>query len=141
MTHWLIISSPNSLKVTRAFDYKIAGMKQRWRKAAASVRPGDTLFFYVTGLKAIAAELRVVGTFFEDNEPIWLEDQPHDYFALRFPTEPVKVREAGDYLSVKDFLADYQYARKWSPQHWTLAFQGNVHRLNEQDYQLIHNLL
>lgn len=141
MTHWLIVSSPSSLEVTQAYGYKIAGMKRRWRKAANSVRPGDTVFFYITGLMAIAVELRVVGTYFEDLSPMVVDRQPQEYFDLRFPTEPVKIRQMGDYLPVKSFIDDYEYARKWSPPRWTLAFQGNVHRLNEHDYDLIHNLL
>jgi hypothetical protein len=85
--------------------------------------------------------LKVVGTAFEDTEPLWVGGEPREYFDFRFPTEPVKIRQEGDCLPVKSFLADYQYARKWPPTHWTLAFQGNVHRLGDADYELIHNLL
>ena len=29
------------------------------------------------------------------------------------------------------------YAKKWPAEHWTLAFQGNVHLVPEEDYALI----
>ena len=31
------------------------------------------------------------------------------------------------------------YATKWPPEHWTLAFQGNVHNVPREDYELIRS--
>jgi hypothetical protein len=31
------------------------------------------------------------------------------------------------------------YASKWPAANWTLAFQSNVHEINEADFQLIEN--
>jgi hypothetical protein len=33
------------------------------------------------------------------------------------------------------------YARKWPAANWTLAFQGNVHEIGEEDYRLIRGEL
>ena len=70
-----------------------------------------------------------------------LEVQPGETYPHRFPIELVKARDKDDYLPVESFLDDYEKAKKWPAKNWTLAFQGNVHRLNDHDYQLIHDLL
>ena len=30
-----------------------------------------------------------------------------------------------------------EYVQKWPPEHWRLAFQGNVHEIPEGDFELI----
>ena len=116
-------------------------MKTRWKKAASEVQPGDTVFYYLTGVKAIGGEAKAVGESFFDETFIWESTKPGEVYPWRFPVEMVKARGANDYLSVESFLADYENARKWPAKNWTLAFQGNVHRLNEHDYKLISGLL
>lgn len=141
MTHWLLVSSPENFETSRARGFTIAGMKSRWRKAASEVRPGDTVFFYLTGVKAIGGEARVVGTAFEDDTIIWESTKPGEVYPHRFPVELVRARNKDDYLAVADFIEKYEYAKRWPVKNWTLAFQGNVHRLSDKDYQLIHNML
>lgn len=141
MTHWLLVSSPANFETMRSRGFDIAGMKTRWRKAAGEIEVGDTIFFYATGQKAIAGEAVAAGKAFFDETKIWESTKPNEYYPHRFPIKIVKARAADDYLAVETFLEDYENARKWPAKNWTLAFQGNVHRLNEHDYQLIHNLL
>ncbi len=141
MTHWLLVSSPDNFEVSRARGFDIAGMKTRWRKAAQEVEPGDSVFFYLTGVKAIGGEAVVTGPAHEDFEKIWESSKPDEVYPHRFPIKLKQVRAKGEYLRVEDFLDKYEYAKRWPVAHWTLAFQGNVHRLNEADYQLIHGLI
>jgi hypothetical protein len=37
-------------------------------------------------------------------------------------------------LPARDVAPGTEYIRKWPAENWTLAFQGNVHRINERDY-------
>jgi hypothetical protein len=141
MTHWLLVSSPDNFELSRKRGFDIAGMKSRWRKAAGEVKPGDTVFFYTTGLKAIAGEAKVVGESFEDHDKIWDSTKPGEVYPHRFPIELVKARDEGDFLPVADFIKHYDYAKRWPAKNWTLAFQGNVHRLSDSDYLLISKLL
>lgn len=141
MTHWLLVNSPSNFELSRARGFDVAGMKTRWRKAAGEVRAGDTVFFYLTGAMAIGAEVEVTGPAYEDYEPIWTCENPDEVYPHRFPTRLVTARPAGQYLPVREFIDHYQYATKWPTGRWTLAFQGNVHRLGADDYRLIHDLL
>lgn len=141
MTHWLLVSSPQNFEISRERGFDIAGMKRRWRKAASEVKPGDSVFFYLTGLKAIGGEAKVVGEYFEDETKIWESTKPGEVYPFRFPVELVKARNKDEYLEVADFIEKYEHAKRWPAKNWTLAFQGNVHRLGGEDYKLIHELL
>jgi hypothetical protein len=136
--HWLLVGSESNYILSKERGFSVAGMKQRWKKAASEVQVGDTVFFYLIGLQVIAGECKVVGDSYFDESPIWDCTKVDEQYPWRFPTEPVIMREPGSYLSIKDFLPEYEYAQKWTPQRFSLAFQGNVHRLNDHDYELIH---
>lgn len=141
MTHWLLVSSAENFETSRKRGFDLAGMKTRWRKAAAEVEVGDTVFFYLTGIKSIGGEAVVVGPSFFDETVIWESTKPGEVYPWRFPVQIVKARQEAKYLAVTEFLDDYENARKWPAKNWTLAFQGNVHRLNDHDFKLIHDLL
>jgi len=141
MTHWLLVSSSENFETSRARGFDVAGMKSRRKKAAEEVRPDDTIFFYLTGVKAIGGEALVKSEAYFDEEIIWESNKPGEVYPHRFQVEIKKARNDGDYLPVDKFIEDYHYAKRWPAKNWTLAFQGNVHKLEESDYELIHNLL
>lgn len=141
MTHWLLVSSPANFEITRARGFDVAAMKTRWKKAASEVGPGDTVFFYVTGQKAIAGEAVAVNKAYFDETYIWDSAKPGESYPWRFPTKLVKAREAGGFLPIEQFVGQYEYAKRWPAKNWPLAFQGNVHRLGQADYTLISSLL
>lgn len=141
MTHWLLVSSPANFETSRKRGFDIAGMKTRWKKAASEIQKGDTVFFYLTGIKCIGGEAKVTGESFFDETYIWDSTKKGEVYPYRFPIELVKARKKDDYLEVESFLEQYENAKKWPVKHWHLAFQGNVHRLNDNDYKLIHELL
>jgi hypothetical protein len=34
-----------------------------------------------------------------------------------------------------------QYVQKWPAENWTLAFQGDVHKISQSDYELVRSPL
>jgi hypothetical protein len=95
----------------------------------------------VIGKKIIAGEFAVTSESYFDESALWVCSHPGEYYPWRFKTTPTFTPGPDGGVAVADFIAEYEYARKWQANHWTLAFQGNVHRLNEHDYELIHNYL
>ena len=139
-THWLLVSSPENFETSRARGFDIAGMKSRHKKKAETVKAGDTVLFYVTGLKAIAGLAEVTGPFFTDETHVWDSNRPGEEYPFRFPIRPVAVlASAADFVLVEDFLDALDYPRRWPRANWTLAFQGNVHKLGAGDYALLAN--
>lgn len=135
---WLLVSSPENFEVSRARGFDVAGMKSRHRKKAEAVRSGDTVFFYLTGMKAIGGMAEVTGTFFEDHSHIWDSKKAGEEYPFRFAIRPVAIiPDPGDFVAVEVFVDELEYVQRWSRENWTLAFQGNVHRLSETDYALL----
>jgi predicted RNA-binding protein len=135
---WLLVSSPENFEVSRTRGFDVAGMKSRHRKKAETVQSGDTVFFYLTGMKAIAGLAEVTGTFYEDHSHIWDSKKTDEEYPFRFSIRPVAIiPDPGDFVAVEVFVDELEYVQRWSRENWTLAFQGNVHRLGEQDYSLL----
>jgi hypothetical protein len=137
-THWLLVSSPENFEVSRARGFDIAGMKSRHRKKAETVKAGDTVFFYLTGIKAIGGFAEVTGLYYEDDSHVWDSRKDGEEYPFRFPIKPVAiVARPGDFVPVEDFVDALEYPRRWPRANWTLAFQGNVHKLSEHDFKIL----
>jgi hypothetical protein len=137
-THWLLVSSPENFEVSRARGFDIAGMKSRHRKKAETVKAGDTVFFYLVGIKAIGGLAEVTGPYFESDEHIWDSRKEGEEYPFRFPITPTAIiADPKDFVPVEEFVDALEYPKRWSRSNWTLAFQGNVHKLNEADYALL----
>jgi EVE domain len=137
-THWLLVSSPDNFEVSRARGFDIAGMKGRHRKKAETVQAGDTVLFYCTGLKAIAGLAEVTGAYFEDDSHIWTSNKVGEEYPFRFPIRMVAAIGSPErFVPVERFVDVMDYPKRWPRANWTLAFQGNVHKLTPSDHRLL----
>ena len=124
MGSWLLVSSPENFERSREIGFRTSAMKSRHRRKWERVRPGDRVFYYVTGEKAIGGIARVTGQPFESHERIWgSAAKPLEDYPWRFPTEPL--------------AREMEYTKRWPAENWTLAFQGNVHELPDADADLV----
>lgn len=134
-THWLLVSSPENFEVSRARGFDIAGMKSRHRKKAETVQAGDTVLFYLVGIKSVGGMAEVTGPYFEDHAHVWDSRKEGEEYPFRFPIRPLSiVGNPADFVKVEDLLDALEYPRRWPRQNWTLAFQGNVHKLSDDDH-------
>ena len=136
-TNWLLVSSAGNFETSRARGFDIAGMKSRHRRKAERVQAGDRVLYYCTVVKSIGGVAEVTGSFFEDHEPIWESNRPGEMYPYRFPVRIVKARPAGEYLPLDGLVHSLEYPKRWPAANWTLAFQGNVHVLNDDDFDKI----
>lgn len=137
-THWLLVSSPENFETSRRRGFDIAGMKSRHRKKAETVRPGDTVLFYLTGIKAIGGLAEVTGAPFEDETPVWDSKKAGEEYPFRFPIRRVAIiDDPADFVPVEAFIDALEYPRRWPRENWTLAFQGNVHKLSPHDHEIL----
>jgi hypothetical protein len=99
MTNWLLVSSPENFERSRSLDFSTTAMKSRHRRKWERVEPGDRVFYYLTGEKAIGGMARVTGAPFESHERIWgSASKPLEDYPWRFPTEPVAILEPTSYV-------------------------------------------
>lgn len=142
--YWVIVGSPENFNTTREHEFTIQGMKTRQHKKAAQMKPGDRFLYYITGVKAFGGTAIVTSESFEDHSPIWKstnskraeEDYPH-----RVEIQPDVILPDGEYLEAEDIALQMTHVQKWPAKNWTLAFQGNVHKIGEADFNLVREAI
>lgn len=141
---WIIVGSPENFQRTVDLGFTMQGIKSRHRKKAERMAPGDTLVYYLTGLKVFAALATVTSPYFESHEPIWASSDPRraaEDYPFRVRVSPDLVLDLEHAVPAEPVARQMDYVAKWPAKHWTLAFQGNVHEIGETDYHLLRSAL
>jgi len=134
MVTWVLTGSPENFAATREHDFAVIGLKERRRSFAEQIEPGDRIVFYLTKVTAFGAAVRVTGELFEDRAKVWPgKPGEADAYPWRFPTEPEVVLAEGDWVPADTVKDDLDHVAKWPPEHWKLAFQGQIRKVSDSD--------
>jgi len=135
---YIVVGGPENFARTRALGFTVHGLKSTRRKMAAGIKPGDRLIFYLTGVKRFAGVARVTSEMFEDHAPIWSNvKKPGEDYPYRVRIEPELIPGDGAAVPAQPLAQRMRYTQKWPAENWTLAFQGNLHKIPREDYDLI----
>lgn len=142
---WIIVSSPDNWQRTEALGFTVQGLKSRHRKKAEKMHAGDKLVCYVTGLKSFTGILTVESDYYEEHDnPIWVsgnKNKAAEDYPFRVKVSKDIWLPVAEVVDAEPLARQMEYAKKWPAANWTLAFQGNVHPIDEGDYQLIRNAI
>jgi predicted RNA-binding protein len=139
-TNWIIVGSPDNFEATRKLGFTVQGIKSRHRKKAQAMQPGDRIAWYITGVKAFAGIATITSEYYEDHTPIWKSKDPKkdaEDYPFRVNIDPVVTLEAAAFVPAEPVARRMTYVSKWPAANWTLAFQGNVHKVDDADFDLI----
>jgi predicted RNA-binding protein len=142
--HWIVVSSVDNWQRTVDRAFTIQGLKSRHRKKAEQMRPGDKIVYYVTGMKAFAGIATITSGYFEESEPIWVSGNTNmagEEYPFRVRIEPDLALSRDEFVPAEGIARKMAYASRWPAEHWTLAFQGNVHLIPAKDYRLIREAI
>jgi predicted RNA-binding protein len=135
---WVLTGSLENFRATRDHGFRVIGAKEGRRGMAEQIEPGDRIVFYVTGVQAFGAIVRVTSELFEDREPIWPgKPGKADPYPWRFATEPEVVLEEDDFVPAVQLAAELEHVAKWPLEHWQLAFQGQLRSVSDADCELL----
>ena len=140
---WILTGSLENFRINVERGFDVIGFKERRRRQAEEFEPGDEIVFYVTGVQAFGAVARVGSTMFEDREPIWPQGRkkrPEPY-PWRVRAEPVLVLDEQDFVPASELAGELEHVAKWPPEHWHLAFQGQLRTVAEADAALLRERL
>ncbi|HEY7266231.1 MAG TPA: EVE domain-containing protein [Solirubrobacterales bacterium] len=143
LTNWILTGSLENFRINVERGFDVIGFKERRRRQAEEFEPGDEIFFYVTGVQAFGGIARVRSEMFEDRTPIWPQGKkkkPEPY-PWRVEAEPVLVLREEDFVPAEELVTDLEHIRKWPPDHWHLAFQGQLRTIGEADARLLRERL
>jgi len=141
-TTWVFTGSLDNFRATREHGFGVIGMKERRRGMAEQVERGDRIVFYLTGVQAFGAVVRVTGEMYEDRTKIWPGKPGNpDSYPWRFETEPELVLEEDDFVPAVELAAHLEHVRKWPAEHWHLAFQGQLRAVSPADARVLEERL
>ena len=138
---WILTGSLENFRISAARGFDLIGFKQRRRRQAEQMRPGDEVAFYVTGVQEFGALARVRSEMFEDRSRIWPRGDKQEDYPWRVNTEPVVVLAEERFVPAVELVGDLEHARKWPREHWHLAFQGQLRTVGEADARLLRDRL
>jgi predicted RNA-binding protein len=135
---WVLTGSLENFRATRDHGFRLIGAKERRRPLAEQIEPGDRIVFYVTGVQAFGGIVRVTGPMYEDRSPVWPgKPGKRDPYPWRFETEPLVTLDEHEFVPAEDLAPELEHARKWPPEHWRLAFQGQLRTVSDADAELL----
>jgi predicted RNA-binding protein len=149
MNYWLLVTHPDNFEIMKAKN--IAAMKAKRKSFADRVKRGDKVVFYLTKIGKFGGVAEFASTVREDNSKIFTEEKPGSSSAKaskdkethpwRFDVKfEVKLDEK-DYAPSENFKDKLKYLKKWPAKYWKLGFQGNVHEIPKEDYEMLFKAL
>jgi predicted RNA-binding protein len=141
-TSWILTGSLENFRINVERGFDLIGFKERRRRQAEEMDPGDEIFFYVTGVQAFGGIARVKSEMFEDRTRIWPEKKGKpEIYPWRVEADPVLVLPEGEFVPAEQLVTELEHVRKWPPDHWHLAFQGQLRTIGEADAALLRQRL
>lgn len=135
---WILTGSVENFRASRERGFDVVGLKERRRRLAEQVEPGDRIVFYVTKVQAFGALARITGELYEDRAQIWPgKPGKRDDYPWRFPAEPELVLEEERLVPAEPLAPRLEHVQRWPAEHWRLAFQGQLRSVSEHDAALL----
>ena len=141
-TNWILTGSLENFRINVERGFGVIGFKEGRRRQAEQFEPGDEVFFYVTGVKAFGGIARVKSEMFEDRARIWPGKKGKaEAYPWRVEAEPVLILPEDRFVPAEELVTELEHVRKWPPDHWHLAFQGQLRTIGEADAELLRERL
>ena len=141
-TSWILTGSLENFRINVERGFDVIGFKERRRRQAEEFEPDDEIFFYVTGVQALGGIARVRSEMFEDRSRIWPEKKGKpEIYPWRVQAEPVLILPEEEFVPAETLVTELEHVRKWPPDHWHLAFQGQLRTIGDADAALLRERL
>ena len=140
-TNWILTGSLENFRINVERGFDVIGFKERRRRQAEEFEPGDEIVFYVTGVQAFGGIARVKSEMFEDRTRIWPgykgksppKGKKPESYPWRVQAEPLLILPEDEFVPAEELATELEHVRKWPPDHWHLAFQGQLRTIGEAD--------
>ena len=133
---WMITCNELNYQITKEQGFVCQGLKGQYRRKVQRVEIGDRLLYYVTGIRCFTATAPLISSYREEETIIWQNEGKADW-PYRIDIEPEVVLDEDQYINAGLLAHRLDYVRRWPPENWYMAFQGNLHLLPKNDFFLI----
>ncbi len=112
----------------------VSGFRERRKKMAEKIKPGDFLICYITGISRFISVLEVKSDCYFDNKPIW----ENENFPYRFNVKLIHKLSPETALPVQEFKGSLSIFKKLkSNQQWSGFFRGSPTQFPSEDGGII----
>jgi predicted RNA-binding protein len=137
MANWIVVGSPENFEIARERGFDMFGFKSTRRRESAEMKPGDKLIFYLTGVMKFGGVADLTSEVYEDRTPVFKsEKKAAEDYPFRAKTKADRILDRDQWLDVKEFATRLEMTRRRG-EYWRLAFQGNLHKISDEDYKEI----
>ena len=133
---WMVVCNQDNFNITKNLDFTTQGLKSEYRRKVQRVEPGDRLLYYVTGIRCFTATATLTSTYREEQTIVW-QNEGSATWLYRIDIKPDVVLEEPQYIQAGLLAHRLDYIRRWPPENWYMAFQGNLHLLPKNDFFII----
>ena len=133
----MVTITPENWQATKNLGVTVQGFTSKQRKKVERMVNGDRLLFYIKDQRLFAAATSVVSNALEDKSPIWTSAHPQEVFPHRVRLKGDWVMPEGQELDAALIAPRLEYIKRWPPEMWPLALQGELHILPRVDYEVI----
>lgn len=132
----MIVSNAENFRKTQDLGFTVQGLKFQQRRKLQRVGSGDRVLFYVSGIRRFAATATVTSSYFQEETHIW-DPEGGDTWPYRIQIKPEISLDDVQYMDANMLAPRLEYVKRWPPENWYMAFQGNLHLLPKSDFMLI----
>lgn len=133
---WMINCNEENYNVTRRMGFTGQGLKAEYRRKVQRVEPGDRVIYYVTSTRVFTATATVTQGYEEVGSSPWIKEGKAEW-PYRIGIKPDVILRDDQFISAGLIAYRLEYVRKWAPEDWYMAFQGNLHLLSKSDFFLL----
>ncbi|MBI2936173.1 MAG: EVE domain-containing protein [Chloroflexi bacterium] len=137
MNYWMLTITPENFRATRNLGFTVQGFTSRQRRKVDRMVARDRLLFYIKEARLFGATATIESTAFEEQTLVWTSRLLREVFPHRVRIAPKAVLDEGQYLDAAELAPRLEYIKKWPPEWWHLAFQGELHLLPRRDFELV----
>ncbi len=133
---WMMINNEENYRITQERGFTLLGLKAQHRRKMQRITEGDRVLLYISHRRRFAATATAMSSFYEAEEEIWVKEGSAG-FPYHIKLKPGVILEEHQLIDANLLAPRLEYVRRWNPEDWYMAFQGNLHLLPKNDFTLI----
>ena len=133
---WMMVSNEENYRSTKDRGFNLLGLKAQHRRKVQRITEGDRVLLYVSHMRKFVATATAMSSYFEAEEPIWVNEGSSG-FPYHIKLKPGVILEDDQFIDANILAPRLEYVKRWNPEDWYMAFQGNLHLLPKNDFILI----
>lgn len=133
---WMMINNEENFRITQDLGFTVMPLKSQHRRKVQRIADGDRVLMYLSHRRRFVATATATSSYFECEDVVWVKEGTTG-FPYRIKIKPEIVLDDVQFMDANLLAPRLDYVKRWAPEDWYMAFQGNLHLLPKNDFLLI----